>query len=127
MDVYDPSKLGPFSVSVRSSVRKVEKQRTPICAYMVDKEAAITSKIPSASEGSLNSGVSIRVTALSSRVNTSKGWILTVPGFKPAVSGRLEPLARLINWRQPNEFLVIFVKHALLTAVFPLPAAPMTL
>ena len=87
MDVYNPSKLGPFSVSVRSLVRKVEKQRTPICAYTMGKEAAITSKMPSASEGSPNSGVSIRVTALPSRVNSSKCWILTVPGFKPAESG----------------------------------------
>ena len=59
----------------------------PVCAYMMGKEAAITSKMPSASEGLSNSGVSIRVTALPSRVNSSKGWILTVPGFKPAESG----------------------------------------
>ena len=91
------------------------------------REAAIIFKMSLTSEGSPNSGVSIRVTALPSRVNSSKGWILTVRGSEPIESDRFEPLVRLINWRQSSEFLVIIVKHALLTVVFPLPVAPMTL
>ena len=85
MGVDDPSKLGPFSISVKKL--SSEDRGTQMCAYMVAKVAAITSKRPAASEGSSNPGVSIRVTALPSRVNSSKGWILTVPGFKPAESG----------------------------------------
>ena len=122
-----PASFDPSPYLVRSSARKIEKRRILVCAYMMGKEAAIASKMPSASEGLSNSGVSIRVTALPSRVKSSKAWILTGPGFKPAESGRFEPLARFINWRQPSEFLVIIFKHVLLTVVFPLPVAPMTL
>ena len=122
-----PESLDPSPYLLRSSVRKIEKRRAPICAYTMGKEAAITSKMPSASKGSSNPGVSIRVTTLPSRVNSSEGWILAVRDSEPAENGLFEPLARLINWGQLSEFLVNFAKHALLTVVFPLPVAPMTL
>ena len=67
------------------------------------------------------------VTVLPPRVNSSESWTSVVHGPNPVASGRFEPLARLINWRQPGKFPVIDAKRTLLTCVFPLPVAPMTL
>lgn len=95
-------------------------------AYSVAKKSAIICKIPILSsevEVSPNPGTSIRVTSLSSRVNPV-GWTSAV---EFDLASKLKPLARSINWRQLGEFLVIITGPTLLTDVFPLPAAPMTL
>ena len=100
----------------------------PTCTYAVAKKAAIISKMSeSLFEVSSKPGVSMRVTLLPSRVNLSASWTSAVHDSKPVPTRRLEPLARLMNWRQSDEFLAIIVKHTLLTVDFPLPVAPMTL
>ena len=95
----------------------------------VAKKAAIIFKIStSLFEVSSNPGVSMRVTALPSRMNLSASWTSAVHDSKSIPIRRFEPLARLINWRQPSEFLVIITRHrTILTDVFPLPVAPKTL
>ena len=85
MDVYDASKPRSFSISVKRFSR--EGRRTSIRAYVMAREAAIISKIPLASEGSSNPGVSIRVTALPSRLNSSDSWILATRRSEPAKNG----------------------------------------
>ena len=99
-----------------------------MCAYVVAKNAAISFKISaSLFVVSSNPGVSMRMTGFPSRVNLSARLTSVVDDSKPIPTRRLEPLARLINWKQLNELLVIIVRHTLLTDVFPLPVAPMTL
>ena len=96
--------------------------------YVVVKKAAIVCKISvSLFEVSSNPGISTRRTSLPSIVNTSESWTSAVHDSVPVLTRRFEPLARLINWMQLGEFLVVFTKHAVLTNVFPLPVAPMTL
>ena len=110
------------------SVGTIGKRRAQKCTYVVAKKAAIISKISvSLLEVSSNPGVSTRVTGLPSRAKFSTTWTSAVHDFKPIPTRRSEPLARLINWRQLCEFLIIITGHALLTDVFPLPVAPMTL
>ena len=98
------------------------------CTYAVAKKAAITLKISvSLFVVSSNPGVSMRVMLLPSRVNLSVCWTSTVQDLKPIPTPRLESLARLMNWRQSDETLLIIAKYAALTVDFPLPVAPMTL
>ena len=71
-----------------------------MCAYVVAKKRTIVSKISvSVVESSSNPGVSMRVTVLPSRMNSSDNWASVVHGSESVASGRSEPLARLINWR----------------------------
>ena len=97
--------------------------------YAVARKAVIICKISvSLFIVSPNPGVSMRTTFLPSRVNTFESWTSAVHESKPIPTRRFEPLARLINWIQlVGEFLAIVAKHAVLTDVFPLPVAPMTL
>ena len=123
-----PASLHPFSYLLRGSVRKIEKRRTPIYTYVSAKYVAISLKISaSLVEMSSNPGVSIRITALSSTVNSTVGCTSVVHNSKSFPTCRFEPLARLINWSQLGELLVIITGHTLLTVDFPLPVAPMTL
>ena len=69
----------------------------------------------------------MRVTIRPSRMNLFASWTFVVHGPGPVPTCRLEPLARLINWRRPGEFLVTIAGHTLLTDVLPLPVDPMTL
>ena len=104
-----PESLDPLSYLLRSSVQKNEKRRTAVCTYMVAKKAAMTFKISaSLFEVSSHPGVSMRVTAFPSRMNSFASWIPVVHGSGPAPIRRFEPLARLINWGQPGQILVIF-------------------
>ena len=98
-----------------------------MCAYMVAKKTAIVFKTSSAPEGKSNPGVSMRVTDLPSRVNSSESWIPASRDSEPVGSGGFEPLARLINWRQSGELLVTITPRIPRTVVFPLPVAPITL
>ena len=75
----------------------------------------------------LNPGVSMRITVFPSRVNSSESWTSVVHNSESVATGRFEPLARLTNWRQPGELLIVITKHYPLTDDFPLPVAPMTL
>ena len=96
--------------------------------YVVVKNVAIISKISvSLFEVSLNPGVSTRTTLLPSRVNSSESLTSAVHDSKPVATGRFEPLARLMNWRQPDELVVAVTRHIPLTDDFPLLVAPMTL
>ena len=123
-----PESLDPFSYLLRSSVRKIEKRQMPTCTYMVAKKAAIVLKISTSLFGALsNPGVSMRITGLPSRVNTSVDLTSAVHQPTPVSTGRFEPLARLINWKQLGEFLIIVTGHTLLTEVFPLPVSPIIL
>ena len=99
-----------------------------MCAHVVAKNATIIFIISaSLFDVSSNPGVSTRETRLPSTVNSSVSWTSVVDDSKPIPTRRLEPLARLLNWSQPGEFLGILTGRALLTDVFPLPVAPMTL
>ena len=91
------------------------------------KKAAIFKISVSLFVVSLNPGVSIRVTLLPSSVNLSATWASVVHGSKSIPTRKFERLARLINWRHSSELLIITTKHLVLTEVFPLPVAPMTL
>ena len=100
----------------------------PTWTHAVAKKAAIAFKISeSLPEISLNPGVSMSATLLPSRVNLSTTWTSVVLGCGPVPTHRFEPLARLINWGQQSELLIIVAKHPVLTVDFPLPAGPMTL
>ena len=78
---------------------------------MVAKKAAIIFGISVSSfEASSNPGVSMRITSLSSRVNPSVGWTSAVRDSKFVPVGSSKPLARLMNWRQQDEFPVIVTK-----------------
>ena len=71
-----------------------------MCTYAVAKKAAIIFRISaSLVEVSSNPGVSMRVTALPSRVSLSARWISAVHDSKPVPTRRFESLARLMNWR----------------------------
>ena len=96
--------------------------------YVAAKKAAIIFRI-SASPFvvSSNPGISIRVTVLSSRVNGAASLTSAVHDSEPIPIRRLEPLARLINWRVSDELLDIISGCIRPTVVFPLPVAPMTL
>ena len=120
-----PASVDPFSYLLRSSINK---RLTLARAYTAARWNAISFKVSVALfVVSSNPGVSTRVTVLPSRVNSSATWTSAVHDINPIPVRRFEPLARLINWRQPGEFPVIFGKCILLTAVLPLPVAPMTL
>ena len=122
-----PASLHPLSYLLRGSVRKIEKWRTPLLAYDVAKNAAINFKISvSLFVVSSNPGVSMRMTLRPSRLNRSASVTSAVHDSSSFPTRRPEPLARLMNWRQPGEFLIT-TRHMLLTDVFPLPVAPMTL
>ena len=96
--------------------------------HVVAKKAAIVSKISvSLFMVSSNPGVSMSITALPSRVNSSVGWTLSVHESKSVPIRNFESLAILINWGQLGESLVIITRYRVLTEVFPLPVAPMTL
>ena len=100
----------------------------PMYTYEVAKKAAIICKISvSLFEVSSKPGVSIRATVLPSRMNSSESLTSAVQDPRPIPTRKVEPLARLMNWRQLSEFLVVITKYALLTDVLPLPVAPMTL
>ena len=89
--------------------------------YLASKKALTFSKISvSVVEVSSNPGVSMRVIVLPSRMNSSESWTWSVHDSKPVPTRRFEPLARLINWMRPSEFLVAIIKRTLLTDVFPL-------
>ena len=95
-----PESLGSLSCLLRSSVQKIEKRRPSICAHVVAKKAAMMFKISvSLFEVSSNAGVSMRITALPSRVNSFASSTSVVHRPEPIPVGRPEPLARLINWR----------------------------
>ena len=82
------------------------------CTYAVAKKAAIISKISeSLFVVSSNPGVSMRVTLLPSRVNLSASLTSAVHDSKPIPTRRLELLARLMNWRRPDELLNVIAKH----------------
>ena len=51
---------------------------------------------------SSNAGVSMRVTAFPSRMNSFASLTSAVYDSDPVLTGRFEPLARLINWRHPG-------------------------
>ena len=98
-------------------------------AYVAVRKRAIsfkTSVLVFEFEVSSNPGVSMRVTTLPSRVNSSASWNSVVHACRPVPTRRFEPLARLINWRQSDQSIMI-TKNILLTVVFPLPIAPITL
>ena len=98
VDIYNPGELGPLLISVGRSVRKVEKRRTTMYAYVVAKNAATVSKTSvSLFEVSSNPGISMRVTAFPSRVNSSASLTSTVRDSEPIPIRRFEPLARLMN------------------------------
>ena len=125
-----PESLDPFSYLFRSSVfLKIGKRRTLRYTYVVARKVAIMFKTSvSLIEVSSNPGVSMRDMILPSRANLSANWTSAVHESKsPPICRRSEPVARLMNWRQPGEFLVIISGRILLTDVFPLPVAPMTL
>ena len=123
-----PASLDPLSYLLRSSVRKIEKQRTPVCTYVEAKKVAIIVRISvSVFDVSSNPGVSMRITLLPSRVNSSASVTSAVHDANPIPIRRFEPLARLINWRQLGESPVVISGYTLLTEVFPLPVAPITL
>ena len=99
-----------------------------MCAHVVAKKAVMSFKISvSLIEASSNPGVSIRITTRSSTVNSTVGCTSAVHESKSFPTCRFEPLARLINWSQLGELLVIITGHTPLTVDFPLPIAPMTL
>lgn len=126
MDVDDPSELSPFLVPVKMfnpAIREIKKRRGPVSTYVVSKKPAIILKISVSLEVLSNPGVSMRTTLLPLRVNGFASWTSADDGC----TQRFEPLARLTNWGQPGEFLVIVTKYKLLTDVFPLPVAPMIL
>ena len=95
---------------------------------MAAKKAAIVCNISvSLFEVSSNPGVSMRTTLRPSRVNPSESWTSAVQDSNPIPTRRFEPLARLINWKRLGEFMAVVTEQVLLTDVFPLPVAPMTL
>ena len=113
MDVDDPGDLGPFLVSVKKFSPTDRETTRPVYTHKVAKKAAIISKISaSLFVVSSNPGVSMRITALPSRVNTSANLTSAVHDSKPIPTRRFEPLARLINWSHPSEFLVVITGHA---------------
>ena len=123
-----PESFDPFSYLLKSSVQKVEKRQMPTCTYVVAKKAAIAFKISaSLFRPWSNAGVSMRTTGLPSKVNISASSMSSVHEPRVLLTRRFEPLARLISWKQPGEFLIIVTGHTLLTEVFPLPVMPMTL
>ena len=124
-----PESLDPFSYLFRSSALKIRERRTLMYTYVVARKVAIMFKTSvSLFEVSSNPGVSMRDTVLPSRVNLSANWTSAVHDSKsPPICRRSEPVVRLMNWRQPGQFLVIISGCTLLTDVFPLPVAPMTL
>ena len=97
-------------------------------AYLAARKSAIIFKISvSLFKVSSNPGVSMRLTALPSRVNSSESSTSAVQDSNPDPIRRFEPLARLTNWRLLGEFLATMSGSTLLTVVLPLPVAPMTL
>ena len=111
-----PESFDSFSYLLKSSVQKVENRQMPTCTYVVAKKTAIAFKISaSLFRPWSNAGVSMRTTGPS----VHEAMVL--------LTRRFEPLARLISWKQPGEFLIIVTGHTLLTEVFPLPVMPMTL
>ena len=128
MHVDDPGKLRPFLIPVKRFSPENGETRMPVYAYEAAKNAAISFKISaSLFDVSSNPGVSISIVLLPSTVNSSESWTSAVDDSKLIPIRRLEPLARLINWKQLVEFLVIITGHTRLTDDFPLPVAPMTL
>ena len=94
-----PESLDPPSHLLESSARKIGKRRISVCTHVVAKKAAIVFKTSvSLFDVSSNPGVSIRVTALPSRVNSFASSTSVVHRSEPIPVRRFEPLARLINW-----------------------------
>ena len=123
-----PESLDPFSYLLRNSVRKMGKQRMPMCAYEAAKNATINFKMSALLfDRSSNPGVSMSIVLLPSTANSSESWTVAVDDSEFIPIRTLEPLARLINWKQLDEFLVIITGHMRLTDDFPLLVAPMTL
>ena len=76
--------------------------------YVSAKYVAIILKISASLVAvSSNPGVSIRITGLSSTTNSSVGMTSAVHDSKSFPISIFEPLARLTNWSQSGEFLVI--------------------
>ena len=70
-----------------------------IGTHTLARKNAITFKVSaSLFVVSSNPGMSMSVTALPPRVNSSATWTSAVHGSNPVPTGRFEPLARLINW-----------------------------
>ena len=80
-----------------------------MCAYAVAKKAAIIFRISvSLFEVSSKPGVSMRITLLPSRMNSSASWTSAVHDSKFIPIRRFERLARLMNWGGRRvSFLVI--------------------
>ena len=104
MDVDDPGKFRPFLVSGKVQLSSENrKRRTATRAYVVAKKAAIIFKISVLFfVVSSNPGVSTRVTAFPSRMNSFANSTLAVHDSNPVPTRRSEPLARLINWKHPR-------------------------
>ena len=128
VNVDDPGKLASPLVSVKRFSPEIETRRTPMCTHEVVKKAAMSFKISvSLCIVSSNPGVSMRITLRPSRLNTFASWTSAVHDSNSIPTIRFESLAMLMSWREPGQFLVITTKHPVLTDVFPLPVAPMTL
>ena len=118
-----PASLDPFSYLLTSLVWKAGIRRTSIRAYVVAKKAAIIFKTSvSLLEVSSNPGVSMRITFLPSRVNSSASWTSAVHDSKLIPTRRFERLARLINWRDPSESPVIITDITCAYRCFPTPS-----
>ena len=97
MDVDDPGKRSPFLISVEEF--SPEDRRTAMWTYVAAKKAAIISKISaSLPKVSSNPGVSMRVTTLPPRVNSSAIWTSAVHDPQPVPTRKFEPLARFMNF-----------------------------
>lgn len=91
-----------------------------MCTYDVAKKAAIIFRISvSLFEVSSNPGVSMRITLLPSRVNSSASWTSAVHDTKLSPIRRFERLARFINWRQAGELPVVGTKGVSTHGCFP--------
>ena len=77
-------------------------------------------KVPS------DTGVSMRIAALPSRVSSSATWTSAVGDSEPVSVCRLEPDARLITRSILGELLATINGSTPPTVVFPLPVVPMT-
>ena len=96
-----PASVDPSWYLLRNLVWEIEKRRAAMRAYVAARKDAIIFKMSvSLFVVSSNPGVSMRVTALPSRVNSSATWTSAVHDSKSIPVFRFEPLARLINWRR---------------------------
>ena len=99
VDEDDPGECGPFPISVEKlSPQDRGAINADACStHVVAMNDATMFKTSVSLLVSSNPGVSMRITALPSRVNSSATWISVVHESKPVPICRREPLARLIN------------------------------